>query len=59
MPRPKSIGLVRVTLRLREQDVREARRQAKQLGVPYQHIIRGWAARGANDATTSNTGSRS
>lgn len=47
VPRPKSVGLVLINLRLREKDVREAKRQAKTLGVPYQHLIRAWVAAGA------------
>ena len=47
MPRPKAVGLVLINLRLRERDVRQAKRQAKALGVPYQHLIRAWVAAGA------------
>jgi predicted DNA binding CopG/RHH family protein len=48
MPRPKSIGLLLINLRLREKDVRAAKREARRLGVPYQHIIRAWVAKGAD-----------
>lgn len=33
-----------VTMRLRERDVRAARREAKAMGIPYQHVVREWVA---------------
>jgi predicted DNA binding CopG/RHH family protein len=53
MPRPKSVGLVIVNLRLRKKDVAEAKRQARALGVPYQHLIRAWVAAGAAGASVT------
>ena len=44
MPRPKNNNLVLINLRLLKKDVADARRRAKKLGVPYQHVIRAWVA---------------
>jgi hypothetical protein len=39
--------LVLITLRLRGEDVRRARAEAKRLSIPYTHVIRGWVAEAA------------
>ena len=44
MPRIADPNLVLINLRLRKQDIQEARRQSKKLGIPYQHVIRSWVA---------------
>jgi predicted DNA binding CopG/RHH family protein len=47
MPRPKSLDLRLLSLRLRLADIDVARRHAESLGIPYQHVIREWVAQGA------------
>lgn len=44
MPRKKDPGLVLINLRLRKKDIVVARRQARDAGIPYQHVIRAWVA---------------
>jgi hypothetical protein len=47
VPRVKNPNLVLVSLRLMKQDVAEAKRAARALAVPYQHVVRGWVAEAA------------
>ena len=52
MARPKQKDLVFISIRLRKQDIRDAKVRAKGLSIPYQHVIRGWvadAAKGVRD----------
>lgn len=49
MPREKSVeALVLITIRLRAKDVEKARSVARQMAIPYQHVIRGWVGQGAS-----------
>lgn len=47
MPRAKNPDLHLVAIRLRMQDIAVARRRSRQLGIPYQHIVRRWVTEGA------------
>jgi predicted DNA binding CopG/RHH family protein len=44
MPRTKDPSLVVITIRLRKIDVQRARKRGRELGLPYQHVIRAWIA---------------
>jgi predicted DNA binding CopG/RHH family protein len=50
VPRAKNPDLVLVSLRLLKQDIAEAKRAARALAVPYQHVIRSWVADKAREA---------
>jgi hypothetical protein len=50
VPRVKNPDLVLVSLRLMKQDIAEAKRLARSLAIPYQHVIRGWVADMAQQA---------
>lgn len=47
MPRAKNPELRLIAIRLREQDITVARRKARALGIPYQHVVRTWVAEAA------------
>jgi predicted DNA binding CopG/RHH family protein len=42
--RPRVPGLQIVTIRLRGQDIKAAKRQAARVAQPYQTVIRAWVA---------------
>jgi len=42
--RPRIPGIKLVSLRLREQDIRAAKREARRRAMPYQTVIREWVA---------------
>lgn len=50
MPRAKNPDLVLVSIRLMKQDIAEAKRAARALAIPYQHVIRSWVADMAQQA---------
>jgi predicted DNA binding CopG/RHH family protein len=45
--------LRQITLRVGEEQIQEARRVAKETGLPYQTVLRGWLARGASISRTA------
>lgn len=50
----QDLGLQLVTLRLRKVDVKRARQKAKELGIPYQAVIRAWVATAVGDETVGS-----
>ena len=48
MPRAKNPELRLIAIRLRKRDLAVARKKARLLGIPYQHIVRTWVAEGAS-----------
>jgi len=50
VPRVKNPALVLVSIRLMKQDIAEAKRAARALAIPYQHVIRSWVADMAQQA---------
>lgn len=45
--------LRQITLRVGEEQIEEARRVAKETGLPYQTVLRRWMARGASISRTA------
>jgi len=51
MGRPRIHGVKLVSLRLREQDIKAAKRSARKRALPYQAVIREWVAVQAEQAS--------
>lgn len=48
MPRARNPELHLVAIRLRKRDLTVARKRARALGIPYQHVVRAWVAEAAS-----------